>query len=405
MTDNRHFYRDQPCLPSFEIAVDTRLHVDVPDDWWIVIADVSDSTEAIAWGAYKHVNTVGVACIAAVSNIDRSIELPYIFGGDGATFAIPDILIERAIVALRGAQQLSIKQFGLHLRAGLVRVGDLKQLGLWVHVGKVRISETASQPAFSGRGWEEAERRIKSGEKEGVLRVQQADGKAEASFEGFECRWQNVPSFQDHKLSLIIVATSSDNSRNQATYLRVLDQISTIFGDVAQHHPLRAERLQLSISPRLLANEWRVRASQFGLWRRLRYFLNMIFLNAAGRYLFTRNLDTPSTQWSRYRGDMVDNTDFRKFDGALRMLIDATDNQTESLLHWLETERNAGALIFGTNQSKQALITCLVESYAGKHVHFVDGSDGGYALAARQLKRQLAEINTQRDIVAQIVAH
>ena len=40
--------------------------------------------------------------------------------------------------------------------------------------------------------------------------------------------------------------------------------------------------------------------------------------------------------------------------------------------------------------SREALITCLVESHAGRHLHFVDGSEGGYALAARQLKAQLA---------------
>jgi hypothetical protein len=35
-------------------------------------------------------------------------------------------------------------------------------------------------------------------------------------------------------------------------------------------------------------------------------------------------------------------------------------------------------------------MTCLVFSLAqGRHVHFIDGADGGYALAARQLKAQL----------------
>lgn len=391
MTDSRHFYRDLAPLPSFEEAVNTALHVDLPDDWWIVIADVSDSTEAIAWGAYKNVNTVGVACIAALVNIDRSIELPYIFGGDGATFAIPDVLCEPAILALRGAQQLAVSSFGLRLRAGLVRVGDLKGAGYWVHLGKVALSTTVTQPVFSGRGWEEAERRIKAGQTDAMLRVDPSGGAAVASFEGFECRWQNVPSFQDHKLSLIVVATSADSAANQRTYQQLLKTIRAVFGEVGQHHPLRSEQMRLSFSPRKLANEWRVRSSHLGVWGRVRYFLQMLFLNAAGRYMFARNLDTAAVKWSRYREELVDNTDFRKFDGALRMVLDASLAQTESLSQWLEAQRTAGALVYGMNKSKHALITCLVESHAGKHVHFVDGSNGGYALAARQMKRQLGK--------------
>jgi hypothetical protein len=33
-----------------------------------------------------------------------------------------------------------------------------------------------------------------------------------------------------------------------------------------------------------------------------------------------------------------------------------------------------------------------VRSYTGDHLHFVDGADGGYALAASELKAQLAEL-------------
>lgn len=84
-----HFYRDVDALESFALALATDRHVPVPRDWWIVVADVVGSTKAIQAGAYKSVNTVGVACIAAVMNVDRSVAIPFVFGGDGATFAVP----------------------------------------------------------------------------------------------------------------------------------------------------------------------------------------------------------------------------------------------------------------------------------------------------------------------------
>ena len=64
--------------------------------------------------------------------------------------------------------------------------------------------------------------------------------------------------------------------------------------------------------------------------------------------------------------------------------------QIAALQARLAAEQAAGALAWGMHSSREALITCLVESHAGRHLHFVDGSDGGYALAARQLKTQLA---------------
>ena len=108
-----NYYHDLPALESFADAIETDRHVQVPGDWWIVVADVTGSTQAIESGAYKKVNTVGAACIAAVVNVDRSVDIPFVFGGDGATFAVPDTLRERVIPALREAQRLSRQSFDL----------------------------------------------------------------------------------------------------------------------------------------------------------------------------------------------------------------------------------------------------------------------------------------------------
>lgn len=393
MPASLHFYRDLPKLESFSVATESRLHADVPDDWWVVIADVAGSTKAIEAGAYKKVNTVGVACIAAVANVDRNIELPFIFGGDGATFAIPETMRERVILALRAAQRLSREGFGLSLRVGLVQVSDLTSQDYWVRLGKLQLSPHATQPILSGRGWEEAERRVKTPDAAGVVRVEENDGPAEGSFEGFECRWQGVPSFNDHKLSLLVAATAKGAETNLATYQHVFGLIQSIYGDVAQYHPLRADRMQPTLNPRLLSHEWRVRTGNVGLWARLTYFLRMLGQNLAGKFMFARQMDTEAVRWSHYRDELVENSDFRKFDGMLRMVMDGTDAQAEALQQQLEAECEAGRLVYGMHKSREALVTCIVQSYNGNHLHFVDGSDGGYALAARELKKRLAALN------------
>ena len=93
--------------------------------------------------------------------------------------------------------------------------------------------------------------------------------------------------------------------------------------------------------------------------------------------------------------ELVDNSDFRKFDGVLRMVIDGNDQQYEALSRTLAEMHAQGHLAYGLHQSPQALLTCLVHSYTGEHVHFVDGSNGGYAMAARGLKQQLASLANQ----------
>ena len=71
--------------------------------------------------------------------------------------------------------------------------------------------------------------------------------------------------------------------------------------------------------------------------------------------------------------------------------MDGTESQASQLQQFLEAENKLGNLAFGMHKSREALVTCIVRSFNGNHMHFVDGSDGGYALAARGLKKQLTQ--------------
>jgi hypothetical protein len=37
-------------------------------------------------------------------------------------------------------------------------------------------------------------------------------------------------------------------------------------------------------------------------------------------------------------------------------------------------------------------MTCLVFSYSGRHLHFIDGADGGLFLAAKEFKERAAKL-------------
>ena len=64
--------------------MDPKLYSPLPDDWAIGVADIVESTKAIAAQRYKAVNMAGAAVIAAVTNALEGREFPFVFGGDGA---------------------------------------------------------------------------------------------------------------------------------------------------------------------------------------------------------------------------------------------------------------------------------------------------------------------------------
>jgi hypothetical protein len=77
------------------------------------------------------------------------------------------------------------------------------------------------------------------------------------------------------------------------------------------------------------------------------------------------------------------------------MVLDLSDADCDAYQRFLESERRAGLLVYGMHRASAALVTCFVRSYAGDHLHFVDGADGGYALAAKEMKAQLAAVDLQ----------
>ena len=101
MTDGSdRFYGGIPVFRGFGRLMDPALYSPLPDDWSIGIADIVESTRAIAEARYKAVNMAGASVIAAVTNALEGREFPFVFGGDGASFAVSPGDLDRAREAL-----------------------------------------------------------------------------------------------------------------------------------------------------------------------------------------------------------------------------------------------------------------------------------------------------------------
>jgi hypothetical protein len=125
---------------------DPARYVAAPDDWIVVLADIKGSTEAARAGRYKDVNLVGAACITATLNVTSGLDLPYAFGGDGATALIPPQVRELVTGALRRTRRLARDGFALELRAGLVPVRALRRCGRRVLVANINSVPATTSP-------------------------------------------------------------------------------------------------------------------------------------------------------------------------------------------------------------------------------------------------------------------
>jgi Protein of unknown function (DUF3095) len=85
----RDFYESLPVFRDFTQVADETCFRPLPGDWIIGVADVQQSTRAIRENRYKAVNMAGAAVIASIANALKGRDFPFVFGGDGASFAVP----------------------------------------------------------------------------------------------------------------------------------------------------------------------------------------------------------------------------------------------------------------------------------------------------------------------------
>src|SRR5690349_13668929 len=83
------FYDRLPVFDRFSRLPHPSIYTPVPADWVLGLAAIVHSTAALAAGRYKEVNTAAAAVIAAIANALHGNDFPFIFGGDGANFALP----------------------------------------------------------------------------------------------------------------------------------------------------------------------------------------------------------------------------------------------------------------------------------------------------------------------------
>jgi hypothetical protein len=373
------FYANIKAQDAFKSITNSDNFTDVPKEWIVIVSDIKGSTKAIDAGRYKEVNFVGAMAIIALLNLVKEVEIPFIFGGDGATILIPPRFKDSAIEVLLATQDHAKKAFDIELRVGMIEVDTLYQFGQHVEMTKLAVSPDYHQAIVRGGGLSYAENLIKDDENP-TYQLQREDKEYFADFSGLECRWEDIPSPKMETLSLLIMAQDQNNS---VVYEEIMQEMDTIFGKNSERHPINSNNLTLSFSLKKLLIE----ASLFsvGSLSKIPHLLREIVENMIGNWLIKRGRDG----WGEYKSHVGTTTDVEKFDDMLRMIVASDEEERNRFSDYLESRYKNGKIYYGIHVTNRALMTCLVFERHGRQVHFVDAADGGYAMAAKQLKRQI----------------
>lgn len=88
-----------------------------------------------------------------------------------------------------------------------------------------------------------------------------------------------------------------------------------------------------------------------------------------------------------YVRQVVENSDFRKYDDGLRMVLDCSPELERALTRRLAEAASNEVARYGLHRQDAAMMTCFTPSaLRSDHVHFIDGAQGGYASASTALK-------------------
>ncbi|MDA8870448.1 DUF3095 domain-containing protein [Rhizobiaceae bacterium] len=372
------FYATLPAGDDFSALLSGDAFTPLPDGWVVGIADIAGSTEAIAAGRYKVVNTVGAAVISAQVNAHPGLIFPYVFGGDGAAFAVPPGGEDAARDALAATRRWAESEFGFDLRAAIVPLADIRAAGQDVCVARHRASPNAVYAMFDGGGMAWAEERMKAGS----YLLEAAPKDVFPDLTGLSCRWTPMSARAGHILSLLVVPNPKANPEEAAGVLRAVVELTA--GLERNGHPVPPEGPGYRWIPDGLELEARATHRGMPLAKRKRQLLAETFI----AWLFFRTgLRVGGFDPKHYTATTGANADFRKLDDGLKMTLDC-DAATRTSLEALLADAQARGLVrYGLVEQDNAIMTCIVPSVMeDNHVHFVDGAQGGYTAAARAMK-------------------
>jgi len=373
------FYSRLPVneIPLRDLLTEEHLFYKVPENWHVIITDIKKSTIAVEQGKFETVNLLATGSIVAVLNIayKANLTVPFFFGGDGATFIIPESILTATLHALRIHQANTEKNYSLTLRVGSVPVTDIYRDGHLLRITKLRASQLFSIPVVLGDGLTYAEKIIKG---ENYFLDLTGNNLYPLDLSGMQCRWDKIKPPQNYDEVVSLIVTAKESEKQAESFKKVIDKLDEIYGEPERRKPISVPMLKLKSTLEKISQEMRVR---FGGYRPI-YLLNKWVTSLIGHFYFR------TKKGRQYLVQLVDLSDTLVIDGKINTVISGTLQQREQLITALNELESQGLINYGLFVSKESIMSCYVRNLNEDHVHFVDGSEGGYTKASVMLKRK-----------------
>jgi len=375
------FYSRLAPIRSATGVFDDANYVEAPADWLLAVSDIRGSTAAVAAGRHSDVNFAAAAMIAALTNLCGQI--PYQFGGDGATALVPPSDEKEVRRVLARVRSFAARDFNLELRIGLVPVRSLRERQKVVLVGRYEASPGSAYAVFRGGGIELMELSVKDrGDSTLAHEAMIGDGEDDGDppdLTGLSCRWTPVKAARGRMVSLVLRCADHRAIHKEIARIAGLETLNAV----------TQAALEPRWPPKGLVREAKARRGRVPLFLMVPVVAVITFV----AFLFVRNRwNTRNFNANRYVKEVAEGAvDFARSDESLCVVFDCPADRIEPVRTYLDDRVARGELKYGMHLSDHAVMTCLVVSPDyGQHVHFVDGGDGGYTQAATQLKAQVA---------------
>lgn len=368
-----------PFFPHFyNTLIDSSQTQPVPSNWSVVLVDVQDSTTAVASGRYKAVNFLGASPISALRNAFPHASIPFVFGGDGALFLSPPEQKAEILELFCSVRDHALNHLGLHLRVASLPVSELPGNVNNLHYGFTSVGPTEGFWFFRGQGFSLAEKNLKT--------LREATPNTEVvslpSLHGLSCRLDPFRS-QWGRIINLIIATELDLAEEdlffKELFLRFLGDRS-----LADFSPIQ----KANVSRPWFSSSWELESQ---LQKGKQKSVSLLLENIVGNTLLKLNIDNPVTGKPKiYEHAIVAQSDWIKMDGSLKLILDLPHEEEKNLISLLEEYESSKNISYGVSFSSSATLVCQLDSGKDhRHLHFVDGTDGGLTRAAQDLKRKL----------------